>query len=388
MVGHGKRKQIWQGSLLLTLLVLPGVSGAATTEVTTNIQTLLSTKGCQGCNLRGADLTRAELDGVNLKGADLRDARLMLANMAGADLSGADLRGARCGGADLAGADIRGTVMDENTMDGAYLAGALQDGMESIPDVEAAARVMEDNDSPPIAAEVAENVAATLDVANGAASPVSKEKSQDEERSIGRDQSPSREPEVLSAEAKVAPRQQPAAVQEAREEQQVTPVVVKDQEDETVASTSPPVAPLPEKKRDLQPSSTPTPARQEEPVSTVADETVQVAGTDPRTAALLRLKEKRSCYGCDLRGEDLTGLNLNGADLEKADLRDCILRGVDLRNANLKGVNLEGADVQGADLRGADLYRGRLRGGDFRDAQLLNAKFEDADTGGALGLDR
>ena len=55
-------------------------------------------------DLRGADLSDADLRGANLSDADLSDADLRGANLRGADLSDADLRGANLRGADLRGA--------------------------------------------------------------------------------------------------------------------------------------------------------------------------------------------------------------------------------------------------------------------------------------------
>jgi len=59
-------------------------------------------------NLRGADLSGANMRGDDLRGANLSGADLSGANLSGADLSGADLRGANLSGADLSGADLRG----------------------------------------------------------------------------------------------------------------------------------------------------------------------------------------------------------------------------------------------------------------------------------------
>jgi hypothetical protein len=54
-----------------------------------------------GANLRGANLTRANLAGANLRGVDLSEANLSGANLIGADLTRANLRGADLGGAYL-----------------------------------------------------------------------------------------------------------------------------------------------------------------------------------------------------------------------------------------------------------------------------------------------
>jgi len=57
-------------------------------------------------NLRGADLSDANLSGANLSGADLSDANLRDADLSGANLSGADLSDANLRVANLRGADL------------------------------------------------------------------------------------------------------------------------------------------------------------------------------------------------------------------------------------------------------------------------------------------
>ncbi len=53
------------------------------------LQQLLTTKNCPGCDLSYADLRNADL-----RNADLRNANLTGADLTGADLTGADLTGA------------------------------------------------------------------------------------------------------------------------------------------------------------------------------------------------------------------------------------------------------------------------------------------------------
>ncbi|HAB9652884.1 TPA_asm: hypothetical protein GYV88_13310 [Listeria monocytogenes] len=60
----------------------------------------------RGANLSYADLSCANLRGANLSYADLRRADLRGANLSGADLSYADLRRADLRGANLSGADL------------------------------------------------------------------------------------------------------------------------------------------------------------------------------------------------------------------------------------------------------------------------------------------
>ena len=61
----------------------------------------------RGANLSGADLNDANLSGANLSGADLIGADLRDANLIDADLCYANLRGANLRGANLSGADLR-----------------------------------------------------------------------------------------------------------------------------------------------------------------------------------------------------------------------------------------------------------------------------------------
>ena len=70
-------------------------------------------------NLRGADLGSADLSGADLRGAYLRDANLSVAN-----ISGANLRGANLSGADLSGANLRGANLIDADLRGANLRNA------------------------------------------------------------------------------------------------------------------------------------------------------------------------------------------------------------------------------------------------------------------------
>ena len=64
-------------------------------------------------NLRGADLTGADLTEAYLQGADLTEAYLQGADLQGADLQGADLQGAYLRGANLRGANLWGAIMPD-----------------------------------------------------------------------------------------------------------------------------------------------------------------------------------------------------------------------------------------------------------------------------------
>lgn len=83
-----------------------------------NVQRLLKTKNCEGCDLRAAHLEKAQLRGATLTGADLSSAIASGANLVNADLSGAKLYNVRfdkkiqLSGAKLNGADARKAYFD------------------------------------------------------------------------------------------------------------------------------------------------------------------------------------------------------------------------------------------------------------------------------------
>ena len=75
-------------------------------------------------NLRGADLTGADLYAANLRGADLTGADLYAANLRGANLRGANLYRADLAGASLYGADLREADLRRASLYGADFTGA------------------------------------------------------------------------------------------------------------------------------------------------------------------------------------------------------------------------------------------------------------------------
>jgi uncharacterized protein YjbI with pentapeptide repeats len=110
------------------LLLLAGcalVAGAVGSAIAANpdqIQQLMKTRECPGC-----DLTDATLMGAGLPGADLTGANLSNANLYGANLQGANLTGAVFNGANLKLANLAGAT-------GADLSGAETDDRTTCPD--------------------------------------------------------------------------------------------------------------------------------------------------------------------------------------------------------------------------------------------------------------
>ncbi|HDU7415284.1 TPA: pentapeptide repeat-containing protein [Listeria monocytogenes] len=72
----------------------------------------LSCANLRGANLRGANLSYADLSCANLRGANLRGANLRVANLSYADLSCANLRVANLSYADLSCANLRGANLN------------------------------------------------------------------------------------------------------------------------------------------------------------------------------------------------------------------------------------------------------------------------------------
>lgn len=111
-----------------TIQVRPAMSGNISASVRANINTLVQTNSCSGCDLVGADLNRMKLSGANLEGANLADAKIFLADLTGANLKQANLQRTKFGGSDLADADLRGADLRGADLSGAYLEGAKFDG--------------------------------------------------------------------------------------------------------------------------------------------------------------------------------------------------------------------------------------------------------------------
>ena len=103
-----------------TVLLLGfGVATPAYSQNSNDLKQLLETRLCQGCDLRGANLSGAHLIGV-----DLRDANLAGANLEGANLEGADLTGANLNQANLEGAFLNQAEFNDANLTNANLTDA------------------------------------------------------------------------------------------------------------------------------------------------------------------------------------------------------------------------------------------------------------------------
>jgi Pentapeptide repeats (8 copies) len=84
----------------LTLVTVPAWSAKA--DVAKDLQKLLTTNHCEGCDLSGVNLI-----GIDLSNAQLQGAKLNAANLSGADLSGANLTKVSAVGISLVGANLQ-----------------------------------------------------------------------------------------------------------------------------------------------------------------------------------------------------------------------------------------------------------------------------------------
>lgn len=105
----------------------PWVLSAENVAPQQNLEKLISTRSCRGCDLTGLDLTRLDLSEVDVEGADMSHTKLSLTNLSSANLKKTTLNGALFAGTDLAGADLRGANLQGTSLDNAYIADAVLD---------------------------------------------------------------------------------------------------------------------------------------------------------------------------------------------------------------------------------------------------------------------
>lgn len=407
---------------VLSLAMLVGGAGDASAESVAareNLQKLINTRACPGCDLADLNLTRLDLSATNLQGADLSRSRMHLTNLAGANLQKSDLRGAQFGGADLGDADLRGADLRGANLDGAYLAGAQLEGdfVSARPyadlGVEIAQEVyVEDPAKPKKAPEAGEvKLAERRDLAEPPpelAEPLQTPIRQFTEAKKGEEPFATAIPPAAAPEAPAVKKvQPPAPVEIAAANTPVaptTPVIPVTPAAPAAPAVSGGAAVLPPSAEQLVEQQAPTaqvalPQPESAPGKekpAVADDLQPATGEVPpgvalaldkgRRDALDRLLDSKKCTGCPLDGVDLGGRNLKNADLERADLRGANLAKANLEGANLKGAVLVDADLRGANLQGADFYRADLSGADLSGARLEKAMFDSAVLKGTTGF--
>ena len=116
----------------LTLVMVPAWSAQA--DPAKDLQKLLTTSSCEGCDLSGVSLI-----GIDLSGAQLQGAKLNAANFSGADLSSANLTGVSAVGTSFVGANLQKTVFVKTSLIYANLAKAqLNDAVLTNTDLQGA----------------------------------------------------------------------------------------------------------------------------------------------------------------------------------------------------------------------------------------------------------
>ncbi|MGW8194557.1 MAG: pentapeptide repeat-containing protein [Desulforhopalus sp.] len=433
------KKTITRTSLLvgccLCWTLINGVAGyGASITAEENLEKLLDTKSCRGCDLTHLNFNRMDLSGTDLEGADLSFSKLFLTNLAGANLQNTTLNGAQFGGADLGDADLRGADLRGTSLESAYLGGALIDGefitskpYESIgvPDVEKDVYV-EDQSKPK---KVPEKQEVRVGTRRDFEEPPPQLKAQD-----GAVASAPEEAMVDStAQTEPAPnvvQPQPPA---AKTVKPVQAVVVDDPEEEAAPAAPRPVDAIDTGRVAEATKGNGTPAAAEskkQPAAKVGDEAAVVdtpaeaPAESPQSEPVLlaradRVAEKDTVIGKE-GGEKSPAVSSdekpdvaaepasppqNGEVVEEGDTqaveelsgnsaqmneelalekrkRDNLTRLLDKNRCygcDLSGLDLAGEDFEGADLEGANLSGCNLNKADLEDANLKGAKLRDAD---------
>ena len=428
----------WYAALLAVALLCSEAGANETSPaIQQNIDELIRSNSCVGCDLRGADLNRMILADADLSNADLSGATFFLADLSGANLSGANLRDAKFGGADLAGADLRGADLRGALLDGAFLKGSMMDGKvietgeeDSGAEAEAPEKVYVPDETKPkevmdqnqaaltepeekvevVVPEIADN--GNSSKGNDTVNPIERKTdgsavgpagiapvatpsqlvSQDEPKEL-KDQKKSIaahdgvESEAVAAipPGEAPPVKKTAPVKEAQVESTQQSAQPLPDSAKVVPVETEPVSQADMVNKEDEEETTPVENTAAAPVEEKTDSETDGTTAEAMQALVEKLLDTNRCYECDLSGVDLSGEDLSGSDLEGSDLSGAILNDTDLAGTNLKGVSFEGAQMRNADLRRADLYKANLRGADLSDADFRGALTDDADFSGAIG---
>lgn len=407
---------------------------AESTMARENLEKLIQSRSCKGCDLSGLTLTRMDLAGVDLEGADLSLAKLSLTNLSGANLKNTNLRGTVFGGADLSNADLRGADLRGTALDSAYHEGALFDGefVTAKPDeklgetdIEKEVYVADPGKPKKTPATKAVEVGKPRNLEEPsppvAVAPTPKETAVP----VGAGSIPQERPTPAAASV-VAPTAAPALapLASAPAIKKVAPVrepilaaAPPEAPGSAAAAPPPPSAAEPKKDPPVPPAPEP-PAKKVDPPVALANgdnppaktvpeiahddkkpvkETavkeakelkepqpgkksaeekpvVESGGVGEQSQVLAAEKAKKDNFSRLLDKNKCFGCDLSGLDFSGKDLE-----GADLEKANLTGCNLEKADLDKANLKGALLLKANLRGASLRGADLYKADLSGAD---------
>ena len=282
-------------------------AAAPRSAVQQNVQRLLKTKTCPGCDLSGANLNQCKLENANLEGANLAGAQLSLADLSGANLRKANLQKANLSGADLGHTDL----------EGANLTGA---------------------------------------VLEGAAFNATRMKGRIVNRLLHADQARATEPAVAA---------RPAPTPSSAPSGQKTEIAQDGTREPSakIQAQSPAAVPEVVAAKSAQPSTDAVNAAKQGVVERMfkSERCVgcDLSGVDLAGADLA---------GFDLERVNFRNCNLKGADLGKANLKGANLKNAQLQKADLGRADLYRADLSGADLTDADLEDAIIDAAKFNDA--------------------
>jgi uncharacterized protein YjbI with pentapeptide repeats len=344
-----------------------GTADAASSRSTVqkNLQRLLKSKSCPGCDLSGVNLSQSKLENANLEGANLSGAQLSLADLSGANLRKANLQKANLGGADLAYADLEGANLTGAVLEGAAFNATKMKGR-------VVNRLLHADQ-----ARATESVVAANGAASQSAGPTSAAKAGALDPNVKTQAKSSTAAKSIENEVRQSALQEPAAQRETDAPGEAMTRAVDD---------APSSAGMARGAAADAESVAPTPVAASEAVAAKTEESAVDAISAAKQGVIERMLDTERCVGCDLSGVDLSGLDLAGFDLERVNFRDSNLRNADLSKVNLKGANLQNARLQEADLSKADLYRADLSGADLTDADLEDAVIDAAELSGAVGV--
>ncbi|MDD2468889.1 MAG: pentapeptide repeat-containing protein [Desulfobulbus sp.] len=291
------------------------------TPVEKNVQRLLKTKSCPGCDLAGADLSQSRLAKANLNGANLSGANLNLADLSGANLQQAILFETNLSGADLSFADLEGAEFRATKLEGAHFERTRIKGRTVNRLIHA------DNAQ-----------AGWFDLGP------------DEEHVAANPTGEAKNTESIAAAAPESTTD-PLA--------QLPPPAAGPTSAANTAAMAAPEQPIEAAKPEL------SEARQQMLEKMFDQERCidcDLSGLD---------LSGRDMEGFDLERADFTGSNLQDADFSKANLKGTKFQNCLMQKADLGDADLYRADFTGADLTDADLEDAKVEGADFSGATGL-----------------
>ncbi len=338
-------------SAVISTVVFSGKISNGAESVTSheNLQKLIKTNSCRGCDLSGVNLNRIDLSHADLEGANLEQAKLYLTDLSSANLRNANLKGVVFGGTDLGGADLRGADLRGAVLDGAYLGGAFLDGMM------VTTQLSGNSDLTGIEQEVY-----IEDPGKPKKKPVKNEVVVGKRRVL-REPPPVLKKTEITKPGETYPK--PPKIKKAHMPGKINLGL---KIENTVRENNN--------------------SQNEESTGQTGEKKENIVLSKEKMKVLQKFLDTGRCYGCNLSGIDFSGKDLEDSDLEKADLTGCSFAGADLEGANLKGAVLIRADLRKADLRDTDMYKADLTGANLTGSRMEGALLDGAVLPDSIGI--